>query len=128
MFPYSSAFQTPPPVTPPCGGSLPGCNPEDGEAQLDTQQAATLAPSANVLFYLAYNANDCTVSRSRARARPPATTRAHRAIGIVEADPEIMQAINDNMADVLSISYGGGEPQQGWTRLQLWIESLRRIV
>jgi subtilase family serine protease len=113
-FPYSSAFQTPPPVTPPCSGSLPTCNPEDGEAQLDTQQAATLAPGASVLFYLAYNAADCNNV-----AFPGTCTSSDPdygpEIGIVEADPEIMQAINDNVADVISISYGGGEPQQGWT-------------
>jgi subtilase family serine protease len=114
VFPYSSAFQTPPPVTAPCSGSLPTCNPEDGEAQLDTQQAATLAPGASVLFYLAYNAADCNNV-----AFPGTCTSSDPdygpEIGIVEADPEIMQAINDNVADVISISYGGGEPQQGWT-------------
>jgi kumamolisin len=113
-FPYSDDFQTPPPVTAPCNGSLPGCNPEDGEAQLDTQQAATLAPGSNVLFYLAYNASDCDTTFPS-----PCPTNGPNAgapeIGIVEADPEIMQAINDNAADVLSLSYGGGEPQQGWS-------------
>ncbi len=115
VFPYSSAFQTPPPVTPPCGGSLPGCNPEDGEAQLDTQQAATLAPSANVLFYLAYNANDCTGVAFPGTCPTTGNNAGAPLIGLLEADPEIMQAINDNQADVLSLSYGGGEPQQGWT-------------
>jgi subtilase family serine protease len=115
-FPYSNDFQSPPPVTPPCTYSLPGCNPEDGEAQLDTQQAATLAPGSSVLFYLAYNASDCDTTYPS-----PCPTSGPNAgapeIGIVEADPEIMQAINDNNADVLSLSYGGGEPQQGWTGL-----------
>ena len=116
-FPYSSDFQSPPPVTPPgCSGPLPACNPEDGEAQLDTQQAATLAPYSNVLFYLAYNAADCT-SVTFPGTCSPGDPNYGPAIGIVEADPEIMQAINDNAADVISISYGGGEPQQGWTGL-----------
>jgi subtilase family serine protease len=113
-FPYSDDFQTPPPVTAPCTGALPNCNPEDGEAQLDTQQTSTLAPFSNVLFYLAYNASDCDINFPG-----PCPTSGPNAgapeIGIVEADPEIMQAINDNLADVLSLSYGGGEPQQGWT-------------
>jgi subtilase family serine protease len=113
-FPYSSAFQTPPPVTAPCSGSLPTCNPEDGEAQLDTQQTSTLAPSSNILFYLAYNASDCNVNFPGTCSTSGSNAGAPE-IGIVEADPEIMQAINDNVADVISISYGGGEPQQGWT-------------
>jgi subtilase family serine protease len=117
-FPYSSAFQTPPPVTAPCtptgsGNVSPGCNPEDGEAQLDTQQTATLAPGANILFYLAYNASDCNVNFPGTCPTTGSNAGAPE-IGIVEADPEIMQAINDNVADVLSISYGDGEPQQGW--------------
>ncbi len=113
-FPYSSDFQSPPPVTAPCSAQLPNCNPEDGEAQLDTQQAATLAPFSHVLFYLAYNASDCDINFPG--PCPGSGTNAGAPyIGIVEADPEIMQAINDNQADVLSLSYGGGEPQQGWT-------------
>jgi subtilase family serine protease len=113
-FPYSDDFQSPPPVTPPCSTPLPNCNPEDGEAQLDTQQTSTLAPNSTVLFYLAYNASDCDINFPG-----PCPTSGPNAgapeIGIVEADPEIMQAIADNQADVLSLSYGGGEPQQGWT-------------
>ena len=97
-----------------CGGPLPGCNPEDGEAQLDTQQASTLAPSASVWFYLAYNAADCS-SVSFPSPCPSTAPDYGPEIGIVEADPEIMQAISDNQADVVSISYGGGEPQQGWS-------------
>ncbi len=113
-FPYSDGFKSPPPVTAPCSTNLPGCNPEDGEAQLDTQQASTLAPNSNVLFYLAYNESDCDINFPG----PCPTSGPNEGapyIGIVEADPEIMQAINDNAADVLSLSYGGGEPQQGWT-------------
>jgi subtilase family serine protease len=117
MFPFSGNFRTPPPVTGPCSGSLPACNPEDGEAQLDVQQPAVLAPGATVNFYLAYNANDCYVFFPNSCTPAPASTPAHSnygepQIGIVEADPEIQQAIADNVADVVSISYGGGETQQ----------------
>jgi subtilase family serine protease len=111
-FPYSSQFATPPPVTAPtCKGGLPSCNPEDGEAQLDVQQAAMLAPGSNVDFYLAYNSADC----STWYPNPCATSGSNAgapAIGIVEADPEIQQVIADDTADVISMSYGGGEPQQ----------------
>jgi subtilase family serine protease len=118
MFPFSGNFQTPPPTTDSCTGSLPKCNPEDGEAQLDTQQIATLAPGASVDFYLAYNANDCYVFYPNTCASPAPSplpsgldNYGQPFIGIVEADPEIQQAIADNKADVISISYGGGEPQ-----------------
>ncbi len=104
---------------PNCSGSLPSCNPEDTEAQLDDQQAASLAPGATVNFYLAYNANDCFVYFPNSCATPPPAPAATPAnsnygqpqIGIIEADPEIQQAIADNTADVISISYGGGESQ-----------------
>jgi subtilase family serine protease len=119
MFPFSGNFATPPPTTDSCKGSLPTCNPEDGEAQLDTQQVATLAPGANVDFYLAYNANDCFVYFPNTCASPApsplptgTTNYGQPQIGIVEADAEIEQAIADNTADVISISYGGGESQQ----------------
>jgi subtilase family serine protease len=118
MFSFSGDFQTPPPLTDTCAGSLPTCNPEDGEAQLDTQQIATLAPGASVDFYLAYNASDCVVYFPNPCASPAPsplpsgfTNYGQPAIGIVEADPEIEQAIADNVADVVSISYGGGETQ-----------------
>ncbi len=119
MFPYSGNFQTPPPVTSGnCTGSLPACNPEDGEAQLDVQQVATLAPGATVNFYLAYNANDCYVffpntctPAPAATSTPASSNYGYPQIGIVEADPEIEQAIANNAADVISISYGGGESQ-----------------
>ncbi len=116
MFPFSGNFTTPPPVTDTCSGALPACNQEDGEAQLDTQQIATLAPGAAVNFYLAYNANDCYVFFPNTCASPApsplpsgANNYGQPQIGIVEADAEIQQAIADNVADVISISYGGGE-------------------
>ncbi|HLI94852.1 MAG TPA: protease pro-enzyme activation domain-containing protein [Candidatus Baltobacteraceae bacterium] len=115
MFPFSGNFTTPPPVTDTCSGALPACNQEDGEAQLDTQQVATLAPGAAVDFYLAYNANDCYVFFPNTCASPapnPTPSNSNYGqpqIGIVEADAEIQQAIADNVADVISISYGSGE-------------------
>jgi subtilase family serine protease len=114
-FPFSGgSFASPPPVTSSCSGSLPACNPEDSEAQLDTQQAATLAPGASVFFYLAYNAADCS-GITYPSPCPSAAADAGPEIGIDESDPEIQQAISDNQVDVLSLSFGGGEIQQGWT-------------
>lgn len=100
---FSSGLQTPPPVTPPCQGPLPGCNPEDVEAQLDTEQTSSLAPDANVLFYLAYNPNECRTAGSCGH-NPPTP-----ALGLDLLDDEIQQAIADNAADVISLSAGGGE-------------------
>lgn len=109
---------TPPPVTAPCDASYssvsdfpsPTCNPEDGEAQLDTEQTAGLAPGASVLFYLAYNPADCKPSGGTnpctAQGGPPDAAGAQ---GLAVADDEIQQAISDDRADVLSLSYGGGE-------------------
>ena len=91
----STGDSTPPPVTAPCtaGSStapVAGCNPEDIEAQLDTEQVASLAKDSNILFYLAYNA-------------------ANDEQGLALGDDEFNQAIADNKADVLSYSVGGCE-------------------
>ena len=91
----STGDSTPPPVTAPCtaGSStapVTGCNPEDIEAQLDTEQTATLAKDSNILFYLAYN-------------------KANDEQGLDISDDEFNQAIADNKADVLSYSAGGCE-------------------
>ena len=108
-FDIPTGLATPPPVTGPCtGGSatLPiagSCNPEDGEAQLDTEQAASLAPGANVLFYLAYNTADCVNN--------PFCGGATGYQGLYITDDEIQQAIADNTADVITMSYGLGEPE-----------------
>jgi len=99
----STGVQPPPPVTGPCGGSLPGCNPEDSEAQLDTEQTNSLAPNAQVLFYLTYNPNECF---SGGTCPPGAGTPQ---IGLAESDDELEQIANDNVADVVSGSYGSGE-------------------
>jgi len=96
---------TPPPVTGPCSGSLPACNPEDGEAQIDTEQTASLAPTANVLFYLAYVPNETFHGQT-----PPGNRE-----GISEVNDEVQQAINDNLADILSLSYGLAEQYSDYT-------------
>lgn len=115
FLPASGSFASPPPATATCDNTtkpLPGCNPEDGEAQLDTQQVATLAYGSSVSFYLAYNTNDC----GKVSFPNPCPTSGSNAgtpqIGLSEADPEIEQAIGDDKADVISISYGNGETQQ----------------
>jgi subtilase family serine protease len=91
-------FQSPPPTTDKCTvpstGPSSACNPEDGEAQLDEQQAAGLARDASVLFYLAYTPDDGTGTSQ---------------IGIAEEQYEVQQAINDDEADVISLSLGEGE-------------------
>ncbi|MDP9025001.1 MAG: protease pro-enzyme activation domain-containing protein, partial [Candidatus Eremiobacteraeota bacterium] len=115
-FPFSNAFQSPPPVAAtPCAGSLPSCNPEDAEAQLDVQQAASLAPGATVDFYLAYNAADCFTYFSTSCATT-GSNQGQPVIGLNEADAEIQQVIadaaNGSGPDIISMSYGGGESQQ----------------
>lgn len=101
--PNPSGLATPPPVTAPCnqlGTSVvsANCNPEDGEAQLDTEQLSLLAPGAAVNFYLAYNAKDCTAFG--------APTGCLGIEGLFVNDDEIQQAIADNAVDALSLSFG----------------------
>ncbi len=115
----NSGFAPPPPVTPPCTTpSYPGfppslaptatCNPEDFEAQLDTEQAGTLARDAAIEFYLAYNPNDGCPNVGLASPCPVGAGFAFQ--GLAENDEEVQTAIDRNSADVLSLSYGGGEP------------------
>jgi subtilase family serine protease len=114
--PYPTGLQTPPPTTAMCtppGASQPlgngfvsaTCNPEDGEAQLDTEQIAQLAPGSNVDFYLAYNTTDCNTAApyNNPFGCPSGSTGV---IGIVLTDDEIQQAIADNSVDALSLSFG----------------------
>jgi len=85
---------TPPPTTGfGCSGGLPGCNHEDIEAQLDTEQTASLAPNANIVFYLAYSATKC----------------GGPCIGIALYEDELSQAASDNLVDIMSLSIGEGE-------------------
>ncbi|GAC1654836.1 MAG: S53 family peptidase [Vulcanimicrobiaceae bacterium] len=112
-FGRSKGLQSPPPVTRPCSGGLPSCNPEDVEAQIDTEQAAALAPGSTVLFYLAYNPGECFQPGgpfTPGQACPaPGSGVAGPQEGLALSDDEIQQAIADNNADILSLSYGGGE-------------------
>jgi subtilase family serine protease len=113
--PPDSGFQTPPPVTAPCNGFLPDCNPEDIEAQLDTEAAAGLAPGSNVLFYLGYDPSFCLDVTNGNVVAGPCGASQQPLEGIFLADDEIQQAIADNAVDVLSLSYGGPEqPQAGF--------------
>ena len=110
--PSPSTLSTPQPLTGPCQGDsrlgappsefpTATCNPEDGEAQIDTEQAATLAPGSNVNFYFAYNP---------AYAQPvPGGQPVTAFQGLALSDDEIQQAIADNASDILSLSFGGGE-------------------
>lgn len=108
--PDPTGLATPPVVTAPCSQSVPGvvvmsgttvaCNQEDGEAQLDTEQIAQLAPGSNVLFYLAYNTKDCAAF---------GMSPCNGVEGIFLTDDEIQQAIADNTADALSLSFGQDE-------------------
>lgn len=112
LFDDPTGLATPPPVNgaPGCGNSMTPvfptatCNPLDGEAQIDTQAAAELAPGANVLFYLAFNNKDC------AEFAGFCPTGAIGVQGLYLTDDEIQQAIADNKADTLSLSYGLPEP------------------
>lgn len=108
-----SPTATPPPVTAPCNGPLPACNPEDAEAQLDTEQAL-LAPDAQTNFYIAYVPDECGDPNVSTCPPDPTTGYGYAYIGIAEADDSIQQAIADNTGngagpDVLSLSYGGSE-------------------
>jgi subtilase family serine protease len=113
----ASGFATPPPVTAPCSESsdpnaypsispTATCNPEDLEAQLDTEQVAALARDASVQFFLAYNPNDgCAVPNGQ--ACPAGAGYAYQ--GLAESDQELQTAIDRNSADIVSLSYGEAE-------------------
>jgi kumamolisin len=106
----ATGFATPPPVTAPCMGSpvspMPGCNPEDVEAQLDTEQIAGLAYDSNLHFYLAYNPNDACGAVGT--TCPDGAGIPLQGLG--EIDAELQTAIAENASDVLSLSFGGPEP------------------
>jgi subtilase family serine protease len=111
-----SPTATPPPTTGSCNGPLPACNPEDFEAQLDTQQSAALAPSANVLFYLAYVPKECNDPAYPQNGQcGPGETDFGPQEGISEVTDEVQQIINDNVADVVSGSYGIAEQYSDYT-------------
>jgi len=116
----ASGFAPPPPVTGPCATSgAPGlppsesptatCNPEDGESQLDTEQAASLARDSAVQFFLAYNPNDACPTEKIGSPCPAGT--GYPLQGLAESDEELQTAIDNDSADVLSLSFGGDEYQ-----------------
>ncbi|HMD01636.1 MAG TPA: protease pro-enzyme activation domain-containing protein, partial [Candidatus Baltobacteraceae bacterium] len=124
---YSSGLATPPPVTNPASSACAAqgingpasgtptdyttCNPEDVEAQLDTEQASALAPDANLRFYIAYNPNECfaTGTYTPNPVTGPVTCPGiggtpTQQLGIALADDEIQSAIADGSADIVSLS------------------------
>ena len=114
----NSGFAPPPPVTAPCtaasiAGAPPSefptatCNPEDFEAQIDTEQTGALARDSAIQFFLAYNPNDGCPNVVIASQCPVGAGHAQQ--GLAENDEEVQTAIDRNSADVLSVSYGGSE-------------------
>ncbi len=106
-----AGLATPPAVTAPDSSCVPGyvtakCNVEDGEAQLDTEQIAELAPGSSVLAYLGYNKADCGLQNNPYGC----PSGGLGVLGIFLTDDEIQQAIADNNADAISISFGQDEP------------------
>ncbi len=118
-----TGLATPPPATAPCTQSAypdyQTCNPEDGEAQLDTESIASLAPGASVLFYLAFNpVEQCIVTAtglpdpSASGLTCPSGDTPYQAEGIQLTDDEIQQAIADNRSDAISMSFGAPENEE----------------
>jgi subtilase family serine protease len=112
--PTSTAFN--PCSQPSSGTDYNVCNPEDLEAQLDAEGQMSLAPDANVRFYLAYNPNETTCETMPIPIEgvtvPPACTSALGTSpeeGLSLYEDELQAAISDNKADALSISFGGCE-------------------
>jgi subtilase family serine protease len=113
-------LSAPPPYTNSCNqpaGTIQNfqvCNPEDVEAQLDTEQVASLAPGlASVDFYLAYERSCYNGSFTTPNPEPtgacPAGYEIYDLEGIDLTDDEIQQAIADNVVDTVSMSFGEGE-------------------
>lgn len=117
--PNPAGLAAPPPVTDFCSqaGSVPNyttCNPEDIEAQLDTETVSSLAPGSSVLFYNAYNPSECVNPSTSGFDAPvngacPSGDVVYPLEGISLVDDSIQQAIADNKADVISMSFG--EPE-----------------
>ena len=119
--PYPAGLAPVPPATAPC--SLPPfptppnynkCNPEDFEAQLDTEQVASLAPGATELFYVAYNPLICVtkygqIVQNNKNGTCPKGSFHYPLIGIQLSDDSLQQAIADNKSDTQSLSWG--EPE-----------------
>ena len=112
--PYPGGLAPVPPVTAPCQSQgIPDyttCNPEDGEAQLDTESIASLAPGSTVLFYNAYNPGECLNPNGYLEPPSggtcPSGDTPYPLEGIGLTDDSIQQAIADNKADAISMSFG----------------------
>jgi subtilase family serine protease len=116
--PYPPGLQPPPPITKPCQLSLPPnydkCNPEDIEAQLDSEQVASLAPGATELFYIAYNPSICVLPNGsfvdpKKNGSCPTPAFHFPLMGVELSDDSLQQAIADNRADTQSLSWGAPE-------------------
>jgi kumamolisin len=119
--PYPAGLAKAPPVTAPCQSppfptppNYHKCNPEDIEAQLDSQQVAGLAPGATELFYLAYNPLICVndqgqIGENNKNGTCPKGYFYYPLIGIQLADDSLQQSIADNRADTMSLSWGSPE-------------------
>jgi subtilase family serine protease len=118
----ANGFASPPPVTASCTASgypgispsyspTAGCNPEDSETQIDTEQVGGLARDAAIEYYLAYNPNDgCVDAGGNPIIGQPCPAGAGIPLqGILLYDEELQTAIDRDSADVLSLSLGGAE-------------------
>ncbi|HTX58500.1 MAG TPA: S53 family peptidase [Verrucomicrobiae bacterium] len=122
--PYPAGLAVAPPITAPCQvprfptpPNYHKCNPEDYEAQLDTQQVAGLAPGATELFYLAYNPSICVNDeggevKNNKNGSCPTGSFKYPLMGIDLADDSLQQTIGDNRADTLSLSWGAPENEE----------------
>ena len=90
-----------PNVYDPSASPTANCNPEDIEAQIDTEQAA-LARDASIEFYLAYVPVECYTPNAATCTPDPTTGLGYAYQGIYETDDEIQQIIADNTADIVS--------------------------
>jgi subtilase family serine protease len=121
--PYPAGLTSPPPINAPFCTYPPfptppnynKCNTEDGEAQLDTEQVGSLAPGSNERFYIAYNPSICIdtstgdIVRNHKNGSCPAGAEFYPLMGIQLADDSLQQAIADNRADTMSLSWGTNE-------------------
>jgi subtilase family serine protease len=89
------------------------CNPEDTEAQIDTEQTALLARSATIDFYLGYNPSAACPSGDTCNGASKISAQ-----GLLEINAEVQQALADqepgsvnyaNAPDILSLSIGESE-------------------
>ena len=80
------------------------CNPEDHETEIDVESTGLLAPDATIEYYLGYNPNGC--SNGTVAPATCAPGNGYPQQGLLASTVEIQQAIADDTADVLSLSFG----------------------